>query len=150
MSVCVPDVKCGVEDVGLFQTIQLDLAVTHLVVHALQLVIQLQLLPFKLAVLLLVPLSTEHWEDTEPSAAVSFSLQHCHLLTLTVAPRCPAAESGPCSGTGPGPRQPAAPPLPLAPSPEPPPSPSAAAALPTGSPPPPPTCVTAAPDTAWK
>lgn len=55
----LPDVKCGVEDVGLFQPIELNLAVTHLVVNALQLIIQLQLLPFKLAVLLLVPFSAK-------------------------------------------------------------------------------------------
>lgn len=59
MCVCLPDVKCGVEDVGLFQAIELNLAVTHLVVNTLQLIVQLQLLPFKLAVLLLVPFGTK-------------------------------------------------------------------------------------------
>lgn len=53
---CVPDVKRGIEDVGLLQTVQLNLAVTHLVVDTFQLIVQLQLLPFELAVLLLVPL----------------------------------------------------------------------------------------------
>lgn len=53
----VPDVKCGVEDVGLFQAIQLNLAVAHLVVHTLQLVVQLQLLPFEFAVFFLIPSS---------------------------------------------------------------------------------------------
>lgn len=78
---CVPDVKRSIEDVGLFQTIKLNLAVTHLVVHALQLIVQLQLLPFKLAVLLLVPFSTKRWIHTELLMAVSFSTEHCHLFT---------------------------------------------------------------------
>ncbi|KAG7227933.1 hypothetical protein INR49_013727, partial [Caranx melampygus] len=37
-----------------FPSVKLNLAVTHLVVNALQLIIQLELLPFKLAVLLLL------------------------------------------------------------------------------------------------
>lgn len=45
----------GVEDVGLLQAVQLHLAVAHLVVHTLQLVVQLQLLPLELTVLFLVP-----------------------------------------------------------------------------------------------
>lgn len=53
---CVPDVERGIEDVSLLQAVQLNLAVTHLVVDTLQLIVQLQLLPFELAVLLLVPL----------------------------------------------------------------------------------------------
>lgn len=55
----VPDVESGIEDISLLQTVQLDLAVTHLVVDTLQLIVQLQLLPFELAVLLLVPLFRE-------------------------------------------------------------------------------------------
>lgn len=51
----LPDVEGGVEDVGFLQLVQLDLGVTHLVVHAFQLVVQLQLLPLELAVFLLVP-----------------------------------------------------------------------------------------------
>lgn len=35
----LPDVKCGVKDVGLFQAIQLNLAVAHLVVNTLQLIV---------------------------------------------------------------------------------------------------------------
>lgn len=65
----VPNVKCGVEDVGLLQAIQLNLAVTHLVVDTLQLIVELQLLPFKLAVLFLVPFSTKQWKETELLAA---------------------------------------------------------------------------------
>lgn len=47
--------KSCIENVGFLQSVQLNLAVAHLVVHAFQLVVELQLLPFKLAVLLLVP-----------------------------------------------------------------------------------------------
>lgn len=147
----VPNVKCGVEDVGLLQAIQLNLAVTHLVVDTLQLIVELQLLPFKLAVLFLVPFSTKQWKETELLAAASFSIRQYYLFTLgslTVAPLCPAAENAPCSGSGPGPQQPSGPPQPPAPGPEPPPPLSAAAALPAGSPLPPPAGVTAAPDTA--
>lgn len=52
----VPDVERGIEDISLLQTVQLNLAVTHLVVDTLQLIVQLQLLPFELAVLFLVSL----------------------------------------------------------------------------------------------
>lgn len=52
--------KRCVENVCLLESIQLNLAVTHLVVDALQLVVQLQLLPFELTVLLLVPGGMEH------------------------------------------------------------------------------------------
>lgn len=51
--------KCGIEDVGLFQTVKLNLAVTHLVVDALQLIIQLQLLSLKFTVFLLIPLGRD-------------------------------------------------------------------------------------------
>lgn len=74
--------KCGVEHVGLLQAIQLNLAVTHLVVDTLQLIVELQLLPFKLTVLFLVPFSTKQWKETELLAAVSFSTQRYYLFTL--------------------------------------------------------------------
>lgn len=70
---CVPDVKGCIEDVGLLQSIELNLAVAHLIVDTLKLIIQLQLLPFKLAVLLLVPFDTKQWQKMELLAAVSFS-----------------------------------------------------------------------------
>lgn len=63
--VSLPDVEGGVEDVGLLQAVQLDLAVSHLVVHTLQLVIQLQLLPLELTVLLLVPGAHRHTSLTQ-------------------------------------------------------------------------------------
>lgn len=65
MRVCnfVPDVKCGVKDIGLFQAIQLNLAVAHLVVNTLQLIVQLQLLPFELAVFFLIPSSAKVKSD---------------------------------------------------------------------------------------
>lgn len=62
--VSLPDVEGGVEDVGLLQAVQLNLAVSHLVVHTLQLVIQLQLLPLELTVLLLVPGAHRHTSHT--------------------------------------------------------------------------------------
>lgn len=58
-SSCVPDMKSRIENVCFLESIQLNLAVTHLVVDAFQLIVQLQLLPFELAVLLLVPCSME-------------------------------------------------------------------------------------------
>lgn len=51
----LPDVEGRVEHVGFLQLVQLYLGVPHLVVHAFQLVVQLQLLPLELAVFLLVP-----------------------------------------------------------------------------------------------
>lgn len=53
----LPDVKGCVEHVGFLQFIQLHLGIAHLVVHTFQLIIQLQLLPLELTVLLLIPLS---------------------------------------------------------------------------------------------
>lgn len=123
LCVCLPDVKCGIEDVGLFQSIKLNLAVTHLVVDALQLVIKLELLPFKLAVLLLVPYNTRQQRRYKLLRAVSSTMFHSQPFTLTVAPLCPAAESGSCSEPVPGPRRPSAPPQPRAPGPGPPPLP---------------------------
>lgn len=38
-NVSLPDVKCGIEDIGLLQSIELNLAVTHLVVNTLQFII---------------------------------------------------------------------------------------------------------------
>lgn len=50
-----PDMKGGIENVGLLESVQLNLTVTHLIVHTLKIIIQLQLLSLKLAVLLLIP-----------------------------------------------------------------------------------------------
>lgn len=50
-----PDMKGGIENIGLLESVQLNLTVTHLIVHTLKIIIQLQLLSFKLAVLLLIP-----------------------------------------------------------------------------------------------
>lgn len=47
--------KGGVKDVRFLQAVQLSLAVAHLIIDTLQFIVQLQLLPFKLAVLLLIP-----------------------------------------------------------------------------------------------
>lgn len=79
--VCIPDVKCGIEDIGLLQSIQLNLAVTHLVVNTFQFIIQLQLLPFKLTILLLVAFSTKRWERTQLLDSLSSIIFHCHLST---------------------------------------------------------------------
>lgn len=63
----VPDVKRGIKDVGLFQAIQLNLAVAHLIVNTLQLIVQLQLLPFKLAVLFLIPSRAKKKKTGKPN-----------------------------------------------------------------------------------
>ena len=55
----VPDVEGGIEDIGFLELVQLDLGVAHLVLHTLEFVIQLQLLPFKLTILPLVPGSSQ-------------------------------------------------------------------------------------------
>lgn len=47
--------KRCIENICFLKSIQLNLTVTHLVVDALQLIIQLKLLPLKLTILFLVP-----------------------------------------------------------------------------------------------
>ena len=49
----------GIEDIGFLELVQLDLGVAHLVLHTLEFIIQLQLLPFKLTILPLVPGSSQ-------------------------------------------------------------------------------------------
>lgn len=55
----LPDVEGCIEDIGFLQLVQLHLGVAHLVFHALQLIVQLQLLSLEFTVLPLVPASSK-------------------------------------------------------------------------------------------
>lgn len=67
--------KGGIENVGLLESVQLNLTVTHLIVHTLKIIIQLQLLSFKLAVLLLIP-EAERNKQTEMTNAFTWKLKN--------------------------------------------------------------------------
>lgn len=48
-----------IEDIGFLELVQLHLGIPHLVLYTLELVVQLQLLPFKFTVFPLVPVSSQ-------------------------------------------------------------------------------------------
>lgn len=48
-----------IEDIGFLELVQLHLGIAHLVLYTLELIIQLQLLPFKFTIFSLVPVGSQ-------------------------------------------------------------------------------------------